>query len=91
MFSENDKIFDFDNIRVLLNIFFFDMSENLNLNKSLLIKFSFISDNLEGQILFFLMIKNLNDFTITSFTHFMYYFITVSYMIMGFINILVSL
>lgn len=90
MFSEDDKIFNFNNVRVLLSIFFFDMSKNLDFNKSLLVKFSFISDNFKCQKLFFFVIKDFNDFTITSFTHFLQYLISVGNMIVGFINILIS-
>ena len=48
MFSEDNEIFNFDNVRVLLDIFFFDMSKNLNFYKGLLVKFSFISDNFQS-------------------------------------------
>lgn len=90
MFSKNDKIFNFDDIGCLLDIFFFNMSKNLNLYKSLLVEFSFISDNFQSKILFFLMVKNFNNLSITSFAHFLQYLITIGNMVMRFINILIS-
>ena len=71
MFSEDDKILDLDNVRGVVGIFFLQMSQQLNLDKCLLVEFGFIAYNFERQMLLFLMIINFEYLTITTLTHFL--------------------
>lgn len=90
MFSKDNEILDPNNIRNLLEVSFLDVSEYLNFDKGLLVELGFVFDDFEGQELFFLVIKHLENFTIASFSHLLNNLIPVANMIVNLINILIS-
>lgn len=91
MLSEYYKILYLDYVRALLSIFLLYMCKNLDLYKCLLVEFSFISDHFQRKCLLLLVVENFHDFSVTPFTQLLQYFITISNMIMHFVNILISL
>lgn len=64
MFAEYDKIFDPDNVGLLLHIHFFNVTQDLDLNEGLLGEAWLILDNLKGHFFFGLMIEGLEDLSI---------------------------
>jgi hypothetical protein len=70
MLPKNDKILNFHNVRFIIYIALFYLSQNIDFNKSLLIEFLFICDYFQCRKLFTFMIKYFQDLTITTFTHF---------------------
>ena len=90
MLPKNDKILDFDDIRILLCIVLLNMRQYLNFDKGLLIKLRFIGNEFDGRELLLLMIKNLDNLTITSLPHLVQNLIPKCNMIINLINILLS-
>jgi hypothetical protein len=66
------------------------MGEDLYLYESLLVEFSFISDYFQGHNLILLMVKDLQDLSVTALTQFRQNLIPVGDMIMHLIYVLVS-
>lgn len=77
MFTEYYKILDFDNIGSMLSIFFFDMCQYLNFNKSLFTKLSFVLDDLQCCKLLITMVKCFEYLSIRSFADKLQQFVTI--------------
>lgn len=68
MFPEDDEIFDFDNVGLLLMVYFFYMAEYFDFDKSLLGVFGITFDDLESNLFFVLVIEDFEDLSVGSFS-----------------------
>jgi hypothetical protein len=90
VFPEDDEVLDLDNVGSVISILFFDMSQQLNLNKCLLVELGLVPYNFECQMFLLLVIKHFKHLPVTALAHFLQYLIPVSYMVVQFIHVLVS-
>lgn len=90
MFPEDDEVFDLDDVGSVIGVLFLDMSQQLDLNKCLLVELGLIPDDFECQMFLLLMIKHFKHLPVTALAHFLQYLIPVSYMVVQFIHVLVS-